>query len=81
MASDFAKTLSEKLTADVPPHVVEWGQRVIDAELKEVRDLLGEMSMTLHKHLHADLLIPFEQCSHARCQRARALWTKLEIKQ
>lgn len=39
-ASDFSKALTAKLTFDIPPDVVEWGERVIDAELQEVREVL-----------------------------------------
>lgn len=45
-----------------------------DAELRETLDELGR---DLHQHLHADVLITFEQCSHRRCQRARQLAERL----
>lgn len=40
MSSEFAKTLSAKLTADIPPHIVKWGEKVIDAELQAVREVV-----------------------------------------
>lgn len=87
MASEFSKTLSAKLTADIPPEVVAWGERIIDAELQEVRAVLS---------LTADRRYPEDSYGHCWCRkdltddnephdefclRARALWAKLTIKE
>lgn len=52
---------------------------VVDAELNEVREVLAGLGPEHHRHFHADILIPFEQCSHAKCKRIRELMARLSV--
>ena len=80
--SEFAKTLSAKLTADVPQEILTWGERVIDGEMQEVR---GVLSLTAdrrseqygHCWCRKDLTNDAEPHNDF-CQRARALFARLQ---
>lgn len=76
-SSEFARSLSAKLTADVPPEILTWGERVIDQELQEVREVLRFFMrsrdcwcVSLWKGQH-----------EPRCDRARALYAQLQPKE
>ena len=56
-----------------------WPLVAIDAELHEVRECIEELGSALHKHLHADVLVTFAQCSHSRCRRAHELVRRLRV--
>lgn len=70
MPSKFAIELSNKLTADIPEHIVKWGQGVIDKELAEVREVIRD-------------LLGFAETEgddqSEMCQRARAIYEKLKV--
>jgi len=75
------RTMPSKLAMKVAARVANDSLSVsaaTDAELSEVREVLDELGRELHRHLHANVLIPFEQCAHSRCQRARVVYGKLK---
>jgi hypothetical protein len=84
MPSEFAKALSTKLTAHIQEDILRWGQRIIDAELQEVRAVLiqtADRNMPAHGPCWCRKdLADNNEPQNSFCQRARALWVKLEIK-
>lgn len=56
-----------------------WPMVAIDIELHELRECIEELGAALHKHLHADVLVTFAQCSHSRCRRAYGLTQRLHV--
>lgn len=84
--SEFAKTLSVKLTADIPPEVVTWGERII-VELQEVRAVLSltadrRYSEDSYGHCWCRKDLMDDNEPHSKlCLRARALWSKLQIEE
>ena len=83
MASKFATELSAKLTSGVPENVLEWGRRIIDAELQEVRETLVWLLESKGAYLFHE-----DECAwqygpddcNCRVQRTRALMEKLEVR-
>lgn len=79
MTSEFAKTLSAKLTADIPPSAVEWGERVIDAELQEVRDVLMLLRRLPDSDTPCWCVVNWANGHDGPCKTTRTIWAKLEI--
>lgn len=79
MASSFATELSAKFTSGVPENVLEWGRRIIDGEMQEVRAVLD----SLRQSRDCWCVPPRHEASkhhEAKCQRARDLMEKLEVR-
>jgi hypothetical protein len=80
MASRFAVELSKKLTADIPEHVVQWGQGVIDKELAEVHEVLDLLQNLPYQNPPCFCRVKWTDGEHdGPCQRAAALYEKLKV--